>query len=227
MKEELKQDGGLRSHPLICYASLPKTKVVNLYAGIGGNRKLWENVEVTAVEMNPEIAEVYREFFPDDEVIIGDAHEYLLHNYRRFDFIWSSFPCQTHSKIREMGMKLEGKGKTTPKYPDMRLYEEIIFLKHIAGYYGIKYTVENVRPYYEPLIPAQKIGRHLFWANFQIPEIKIEPDIHEFGTNKIWQEIKGFDLTGKTFKTAKKGQVLRNCVKPELGLHVFEAMLRA
>lgn len=25
-------------------------KVLNLYAGIGGNRKLWEGVEVTAVE---------------------------------------------------------------------------------------------------------------------------------------------------------------------------------
>ena len=31
-------------------------KVLNLYAGIGGNRKLWKDVEVTAVENNKEIA---------------------------------------------------------------------------------------------------------------------------------------------------------------------------
>ena len=36
-------------------------KVLNLYAGIGGNRKLWENVEVTAVEIEPDIATVYQE----------------------------------------------------------------------------------------------------------------------------------------------------------------------
>ena len=28
-------------------------KVLNLYCGIGGNRKLWEDVEVTAVELDP------------------------------------------------------------------------------------------------------------------------------------------------------------------------------
>ena len=35
-------------------------KVLNLYAGIGGNRKLWKDVEVTAVEINEEIAGVYK-----------------------------------------------------------------------------------------------------------------------------------------------------------------------
>jgi hypothetical protein len=29
---------------------LAPVRVLNLYAGIGGNRKHWENVEVTAVE---------------------------------------------------------------------------------------------------------------------------------------------------------------------------------
>lgn len=34
-------------------------KILNLYAGIGGNRKLWgNNNEITAVEINPAIAEV-------------------------------------------------------------------------------------------------------------------------------------------------------------------------
>lgn len=32
-------------------------RVLNLYAGIGGNRKLWEGVEVTAIEYKQEIAD--------------------------------------------------------------------------------------------------------------------------------------------------------------------------
>jgi len=31
-------------------------KILNLYCGIGWNRKLWKNVDVTAIEINPEIA---------------------------------------------------------------------------------------------------------------------------------------------------------------------------
>lgn len=34
-------------------------KILNLYAGIGGNRALWENCEVTAVELDEKIADVY------------------------------------------------------------------------------------------------------------------------------------------------------------------------
>jgi len=74
------------------------TKVLNLYAGIGGNRKLWEDVDVTAVEWDEDIAEVYQENFPNDNVVVDDAHEYLKNNYRDFDFIWSSPPCPTHSR---------------------------------------------------------------------------------------------------------------------------------
>jgi len=78
-----------------------ETKVLNLYAGIGGNRKLWSDVDVTAVEWDEDKAEVYRDHFPDDEVIVTDAHEYLLEHFREFDFIWSSCPCPTHSQIRK------------------------------------------------------------------------------------------------------------------------------
>jgi DNA (cytosine-5)-methyltransferase 1 len=49
-------------------------KVLNLYAGIGGNRKLWEDVEVTAVELDPKIAAIYQDFFPEDKVM---AKKYL------------------------------------------------------------------------------------------------------------------------------------------------------
>ena len=78
-----------------------RLKVLNLYAGIGGNRKLWKDVDVTAVENNPEIAEVYKQFYPNDKVIIADAHQYLLEHFKEFNFIWSSPPCPTHSKLRK------------------------------------------------------------------------------------------------------------------------------
>ena len=43
-------------------------KILNLYSGIGGNRKLWQGHEITSVELNPQIAEIYKSFFPDDNV---------------------------------------------------------------------------------------------------------------------------------------------------------------
>jgi len=64
-----------------------KMKILNCYCGLGGNRKLWKNVEVTAIEIDPEIAEIYQDNFPDDKVIVTDAHKYLEKNYKKFDFL--------------------------------------------------------------------------------------------------------------------------------------------
>jgi DNA (cytosine-5)-methyltransferase 1 len=140
-------------------------KILNLYAGIGGNRKLWgDEHEVTAVELNPEIAAIYQEFFPKDKVIIRDAHQYLLEHYKEFDFIWSSPPCQSHSRQRKMGVEV---GQNKPKFPDLKLYEEILFLQ---GFCKAKWIVENVIGYYEPLVKAKKIQRHLIWSNFFVDE---------------------------------------------------------
>ena len=76
-------------------------KILNLYAGVGGNRKLWgDDHEVVAVELNPEIAAVYQALYPNDTVIVGDAHQYLLDHYSEYDFIFSSPPCPTHSRAR-------------------------------------------------------------------------------------------------------------------------------
>ena len=138
-------------------------KILNLYAGIGGNRKLWgDEHEVTAVENNKVIAKAYQVFFPKDKVIVGDAHQFLLDHYQEFDFIWSSPPCQSHSIIRKNTLP---RGNIKPVYPEMNLYQEIIFLKyHVAK----PWVVENVRGYYDPLIKPQKIGRHYFWSNFNI-----------------------------------------------------------
>ena len=189
-------------------------KVLNLYAGIGGNRQLWEDVEVTAVENNPEIAQIYSDFYPEDEIIIGDAHNYLLENYNKYDFIWSSPPCQTHSQIRyNLGVKNRG---TKAVYPDMKLYEEILFLQ---WYYKGNYVVENTRGFYEPLIPPRFICSHYFWSNFYIEYIKTDNRNHRDGTVESLQSRKQIDLS--KYDIINKRQILRNCVEPELGLHII------
>ena len=187
-------------------------KVLNLYAGIGGNRKLWIDCEVTAVENVPMIAEAYQDLFPDDKVVVADAHQYLLDHYKEFDFIWSSPPCPTHSDIRRMGV---GAGMYDAEYPDMALYQEIILLKQ---FFKGKWVVENVKPYYEPLVPAKEIERHLFWTNFDITH-------REFNNKRKHRQIKGsaevygFDLS--KYKLPNKREILRNMVNPELGLYIF------
>ena len=141
-------------------------KILNLYACLGGNRFKWDEVtdiEVTAVELDSELARLYQERFPNDTVIVADAHQYLLDNYKEFDFIWSSPPCPTHSKVRH---SQKNRQTFVDKYPDLKLYEEILFLDN---YFNGKYCVENVIPFYTPLIPAKKRGRHLYWANFNLP----------------------------------------------------------
>lgn len=192
-------------------------KILNLYAGIGGNRKLWTNVNVTAVEINPEIAKVYQDFFPEDKVIVGDAHEYLLQHFKEFDFIWSSPPCPTHSDMFRMDVD---SGNTKVKYPDMNLYQEIILLAH---FFKGKYVVENVISYYNPLLPPQESHRHYFWANFNIQNIKLQTfDIRE--KKEYYEKMYQFDLNQYTIKN--KRQLLRNMVNPKLGLYVFNCAFK-
>jgi DNA (cytosine-5)-methyltransferase 1 len=196
-------------------------KVLNLYAGIGGNRKLWTDVEVTAVEINTSIARFYHDHFPQDKIMITDAHEYLLKHYKEFDFMWSSINCPSHSRARFWASKPNN--KMEPVFPDMKLYEEILFLKH---YFKGLWNVENVVPYYEPLItPTIKIGRHFFWSNFKINPLDVkEADIKE-GNIEEWSKLHGFDISNYTFHYVRRDKVLRNCVVPELGLHILNCAL--
>lgn len=193
-------------------------KVLNLYAGIGGNRKNWTDVSVTAVELDPLLAAIYAQKFPDDKVIVADAHQYLLDHFNEFDFIWSSPPCQSHSSFRQnICVRFRG---TPPVYPDMRLYQEILFLKHNALCF---WAVENVKPYYKPLIaPDAVLQRHLFWSNFGIPPVE-QTLIMKIRYAQIpdLEKALGFSLAG--FKIRNKRQILRNCVNPKLGHHILEA----
>lgn len=198
---------------------MDKVKVLNLYAGIGGNRKLWykphinQDIEVTAVELNPEIAKIYHDFFPQDKVIVADAHQFLLEHYKEYDFIWASPPCPTHSRIRQF--TAVPRGQNEPMYPDMQLYQEIIFLMY--NFKGL-YVIENVISYYEPLIKPQELAAHYFWSNFNLGNKTITTRGHN-ALMETRQKIKGFNLDN--YSNIDKQKILRNCVEPETGLHIF------
>lgn len=200
-------------------------KILNLYAGIGGNRKLWgEDNEVTAIEYDENIAKIYQENFPNDKVIVTDAHEYLLEHFREFDFIWASPPCPTHSKVRKtLAIKKKKDGtiyeQNKPVYPDMRLYQEILLLD---GYFDGYYCVENVIPWYEPLIEPQKLGRHCFWSNFKIPNKKFEARGSFDNTEELANKL-GYDIS--KWSGVNKKLLLRNCVEPEVAEYIMQCLI--
>ena len=207
-----------------------KYKILNLYACLGGNRLKWDEVakevgieiEVTAVELDEELAKLYKERFPNDIVIISDAHQYLLDHFKEFDFIWSSPPCPSHSRVRISQKNTES---FIPLYPDLKLYEEIIFLEN---YFNGNYVIENVIPYYEPLILAQKRGRHLYWTNFRLPndigERKIFKNMIEIGNIKQLSEFHDYDF--RKYKGEQRiNKIARNLVDYEAGKTIFATTL--
>lgn len=208
-------------------------KILNLYAGIGGNRKLWgDEHEVTAVEINQKIADKYQMFFPKDKMVVGDAHQYLMKHFSEFDFIWSSPPCPTHTRMnianslspyKDNSVQLKRGGGIKPRYADMQLYQEIILLTH---HFKGKFCVENVIAYYEPLIKPTKLGGHWFWCNFIVPTFKAKSrgmgkkdTTRETLTKRKgykWEDLEGLD----------RELVLRNCVEPEVAEHIFNGAFK-
>ena len=206
---------------------MKKFRVLNLYACLGGNRFKWDEVaeeagidmQVTAVELDPELAKLYQERFPNDTVVVSDAHQYLLDHYKEFDFIWTSPPCPTHSRAR-----FARRNTTTDVYPDLKLYEEIIFLEN---YFDGKYVVENVIPFYEPLILAKKRGRHLYWTNFNLPsDLKERKSGIMEGSDEVsrWCEFHDYDF--RKYKGHQRtDKIARNLVDYEAGRTIFETAL--
>ena len=210
-------------------------KILNLYACLGGNRYKWgDEHEITAVELDPELAKLYQERFPSDTVIVKDAHQYLLDHYQEFDFIWSSPPCQTHSRMRKTNTG-EGERKSKATYADMNLYQEILLLEH---FFNGKYCVENVIPFYEPLIHAKKRGRHMYWTNFNLPSdlgdrrkddfiqssnVKNLSIFHNYDFSKL-------DVFDKFTYTSHKGgiridKIARNLVDYEAGKTILDTAM--
>jgi len=210
-------------------------KILNLYAGIGGNRKLWtpegDEHEITAVEYEPSIAKIYQDFFPNDKVLVEDAHQYLLEHFAEYDFIWSSPPCPTHTKMniansispyKDNTKQLQRGGGIIPRYADMALYQEIILLKH---HFKGQWCVENVIAYYEPLIKPFEIAKHYFWTNFYLPPFKGNGrGMGLKDTTKDMAKLKGFDW--EKLKGLDRELVLRNCVEPETGKYILDRAIK-
>ena len=204
-------------------------KILNLYACLGGNRYKWDEVadiEVTAVELDPEAARLYQERFPNDTVIVADAHQYLLDHYKEFDFIWSSPPCPTHSRARGYNTRVE------TKYPDMKLYEEIIMLHTVSKGEDARFkggfVIENAIPYYTPLIPAQKRHRHLYWTNFKLPSKLSDRKAPQIGAgdNEVSKWCKFHDYNFRQYKGEQPVQKMaRNLVDYEAGRTILETYL--
>ncbi len=195
-------------------------KILNLYACLGGNRYKWgDKHEITAVELDKDLAYLYQERFTNDTVIVADAHQYLLDHYQEFDFIWTSPPCPTHSRAR-----FARRNTTEAVYPNLKLYEEIIFL---SKWFKGKYVVENVIPYYEPLIPAKKRGRHLYWTNFNLPNTLNErkSSIME-GKDEVTQWCKFHDYDFRKYKGKQRiDKVARNLVDYEAGKTILDTAM--
>ena len=211
-----------------------KYRILNLYSCLGGNRYKYNEVcekagyecDVTAVEIDSEIANVYKDRFPKDKVIIGDAHKTLLDlaengELEKFQFVWSSPPCPSHSTVR---VSQKNTDAFKPIYPDLQLYEEIIFLQN---FYNGKFVVENVTPYYEPLIPGNKRGRHIYWSNFLLPN-----NLRERKLDGILCRMKNEHQKLEIFHDIKvKGNlggyrdILRNLVDYEAGRTILETAL--
>jgi DNA (cytosine-5)-methyltransferase 1 len=106
----------------------------------------------------------------------------------------------------------------------MKLYEEIILLQtHFKG----KYCVENVVPYYEPLIPAIKRGRHLFWTNFNLPTVLSDRSLKIVQKGKEMERlIKFHDYDFRKYKGEQFiYKIGRNLVDYDAGKTIFETSL--
>jgi DNA (cytosine-5)-methyltransferase 1 len=203
---------------------LKKIKILNLYAFLGGNRYKWnevyKNIEVTSVELDPELAKLYQERFPEDKVIIADAHQFLLDHFFEFDFIWSSPPCPSHSRARFWSSS-NLQSATKPIYPDMKLYEEILFLEH---YFPGKYCIENVIPYYKPFCDYQKRGRHLYWTNFKLPQVLSQRKWKDKDDMNAFCDFHDFDFY-KYKGDQRRDKIARNLVDYEAGKAIFSTAM--
>ena len=200
-------------------------KILNLFAGIGGNRSLWgDSHEITAVEHNSQIAKIYQTRFPHDEMIVDkcinviERPEFFLN---QFDLITVGSPCQSHSMFN---MVYWSRGII--KVPDMdNLYGIMITLKYYP-HQSFKFVCENVNPFYKEWRPTQyfqKLGRHFFWSNFPIQKKEFPQYLGKTVNDLTVPEL--IEWHGVDFEwdnEMDKRQILRNCVDKKIGKYILD-----
>ncbi len=100
----------------------------------------------------------------------------------------------------------------------MNLYQEIILLQYFHRK-NSKYVIENVKPYYKPLIePTAKLHRHLFWSNFKI-------GLYETNNERKHTEIKAtstvYDFNVSDTNLKDKAKCLKNMVDPTVSNYIL------
>ena len=202
-----------------------RIKILNLYAGIGGNVHLLDRsrFEVTSVEYDNEIAETYKILNPSDRMIITDAKEYLLEHYREYDIIWASPPCQSHSWMRLANRSKDG---FKAVYPDMALYEIILFLEKYC--YDKKWVVENVNGWTNDFFNIKyfEYGRHRYWTNAEFVITPMEKHTQYRDNREKLRKYLGFPALilyddSECYEVPYELQWLRNCVHPVEGFQIF------
>ena len=214
-------------------------KILNLYGGLGGNRLKWDDHEVTMVESDGDLCNIYQERFPNDEVWQEDVIKIVEEeDLQKFDFIWASPPCTTHSKTSFFHGR---------RVPDLtQLFGLRLHLESNA-FHGL-YCIENVQPHYkipEEWMYTAAIDRHRFWANFYIDSSHSEldnriPNNRMKGVKRKDQNtiiINGkigdlaayhdFPLELLMFFPSRKDKVLRNMLHYSIGEYVLEYAKKA
>ena len=74
-------------------------KILNLYAGLGGNRKKWEGHEITAVELNPAIAKLGHHLKYDAHIFANYGIEITN---MRFDSMLESYVLNSTANRHDM-----------------------------------------------------------------------------------------------------------------------------
>lgn len=198
-------------------------RVLNAYAGIGGNRHLWpEEWQVTAVELDERIAAEYARRYPRDTVLVEDAHRHVLDRAGEYDAVWTSPPCPSHSRMARSVAARTGRDLN----PDPRLWAEI---RHLRATVQL-YVVENVHTYYAPpILPDLVTQRHYYWASevpmMLTPEVPARWHAHKKGTEE-YAEAYGVPPIPPGVVRDRRG-VLRNAVLPREGLMVAMAAFRS
>ncbi len=189
-------------------------KILNLYAGIGGNRALWDklkNIHVTAVESNPKIAAIYSMLYPNYTVIIADAHDYLFKHFQDYDFIWSSPP-----NVRPA---------YTPYFEDFTLFQHVFFMHRFCKAYCIEcpdvYWTQEETQIGKPV----NCYKSSYWSSFRFPRIAVNGIQRDFYMSKetAKRNRTGIDLSVVKYKNKRK--LFTDATMPQVGFEILEHWL--